>query len=99
MLTEELLLEGIAREIVNKINTMRRENGYAVSDRIRVKMDTTSRIKEAFDLHKEYICHEVLALSVVFGKSEETALGTSWDINGEPAVIYIESNNIIEEKI
>ncbi|HSX04594.1 MAG TPA: isoleucine--tRNA ligase [Rhabdochlamydiaceae bacterium] len=86
-LTEELLTEGLAREIVNKINTMRRENGYAVTDRINVKMDTTERAKEAFHQHKEYICHEVLALSVVFQKCE----GTPWDLNGEPTLISIEA--------
>ncbi|HSX12145.1 MAG TPA: isoleucine--tRNA ligase, partial [Rhabdochlamydiaceae bacterium] len=86
-LTEALLMEGLAREIVNKINTMRRENGYAVTDRIHVKMDTTARAKKAFDLHKEYICHEVLALSVTFEKCE----GTPWDLNGEPTLISIEA--------
>jgi len=82
-LTEELLQEGIAREVVNKINTMRREQEYAVTDRITLKVQTTPRVKEAFEKHREYICHEVLATSFSF----EPCAGQEWDINGEPAVI------------
>lgn len=87
-LTEDLLIEGLAREIVNKINTMRRDNGFAVTDRIHVKIDTTERVKKAYELFKDYICHEVLAVSVSFEKTD----GTSWDLNGEPAVISLELN-------
>lgn len=86
-LTEELLREGLAREIINKINTMRREAGFAVTDRIRVKMETSARAKEAFELFRENICHEVLAVEVLFEKCE----GTAWDLNGEPCIIAIES--------
>lgn len=85
-LTEELLIEGLAREIVNKINTMRRENGFAVSDRIRLQMQTTERVRTAFKQYNDYICNEVLATSVEFGH----CTGTHWDLNGEPTVIAIE---------
>lgn len=84
-LTEDLLLEGLAREIVNKINTMRREANFDVSDRIHVKMQTTERTKEGFNKHREYICSEVLATSVEFGPCE----GTVWDLNGEATTIEI----------
>jgi isoleucyl-tRNA synthetase len=84
-LNESLLLEGLARELVNKINTMRREGGYAVTDRIGVTLQTTERVREAFNLHRDYISHEVLAIDVNFAACE----GTAWDLNGEPAVIAI----------
>lgn len=78
-LTEPLLLEGIARELINKINTMRRDGGFYVTDRIEIAMETTERVKEALKQHQELIMHEVLATSLEFAKNE----GTEWDINGE----------------
>jgi isoleucyl-tRNA synthetase len=84
-LTEELILEGMARELVNKINTMRRDENYAVTDRIHVKLKTAPKIHQAFEKHKEYICHEVLATSFEFGDCQ----GLEWDINGEMTTICI----------
>lgn len=85
-LTEDLLVEGIARELVNKINTMRREAGLDVTDRIHVKMETTERVKSAYSHYEDYIQSEVLALSVKFDASVD---GTEWDINDEPAKIAL----------
>jgi isoleucyl-tRNA synthetase len=85
-LTEELLVEGLARELVNKLNTMRREGGFEVQDRIKVTIDTTERMKSAFETHHDYVCHEVLATDVTFHKN----FGTEWDLNGETATISIQ---------
>lgn len=85
-LNDELILEGIARELVNKINTMRREMDYAVTDRVHVKLDTSLHVKEAFEKHRDYICHEVLASDFAFEKCE----GQAWDINGYPTVIALQ---------
>ncbi len=84
-LNEELLLEGLAREIINKINTMRRDLGFAVTDRIVVELGATDRLRKAFDLHRDFIMHEVLATQVLFACSE----GVQWDLNGEPATIAV----------
>lgn len=84
-LNEELLLEGLAREIINKVNTMRREADLAVTDRIRLQMQTTDRVKACFKLFHQHICQEILALEVQFGPCK----GTEWDLNGEPTVIAI----------
>jgi isoleucyl-tRNA synthetase len=84
-LTEELLTEGLARELINKINTMRRDDGFAVVDRISIKLQTTARVKACFEQFRETICREVLATDVSF----EECVGTSWDLNGEPTVIAI----------
>jgi isoleucyl-tRNA synthetase len=84
-LNEDLLLEGLAREIVNKVNTMRRDQGYAVSDRIVIQIKTTERVKKAFELHRAYITHEVLATQVFF----DCQNGIDWDLNGEAASINI----------
>ena len=85
VLTEDLLLEGIGRELVNKINTMRKEAGLAVTDRITLKLKTTPRVQEAMEKHRDYICHEVLATTFAFEHCE----GAEWDINGEVTVILI----------
>lgn len=85
-LSDELLLEGLAREIVNKINTMRREADFDVTDRIRVRMDTTERTKECLKVHGDYIQNEILAVSFDFGPCE----GTAWDLNGEQTIIALQ---------
>jgi isoleucyl-tRNA synthetase len=84
-LSDELIEEGLAREIVNKINTMRREMEFEVTDRIRIRMQTTDRVKQCFEKFRDYITHEVLAVEVDFGPCE----GTPWDLNGEETLISI----------
>lgn len=84
-LSDELLLEGLARELVNKINTMRKEEGFLVTDRVQMQMQTTERMKKAFDLHRTYILHETLTTHVDFSCPE----GTTWDLNGEMTTISL----------
>lgn len=86
-LTEELLLEGLAREIVNKVNTMRREAHLAITDRIILKIETTERVKTSLERFKDEIFHEILAVDAQFVPCPE---GTEWDLNGETARITIE---------
>lgn len=85
VLDEALLTEGLAREIINKINTMRREMGLEVTDRIHLQMQTTQRVQDCLKQYQESIFHEVLAVDVQFGPCE----GTAWDLNGEETVICI----------
>ena len=85
-LTDELIIEGLAREVVNKVNTMRRERNFDVTDRIQMTIQTTPKVLESFDRHGDYIRHEVLATEVTFADCD----GQEWDLNGEPAVIKIE---------
>jgi isoleucyl-tRNA synthetase len=85
-LNDELLEEGLARELINKINTMRREMDFEVTDRIRIQMQTTPRVEACFAKFGKTISHEVLALDVKFGRCE----GTPWDLNGEETLISIE---------
>ncbi len=84
-LTEALLMEGLARELVNKINTMRRDEGFAVTDRIAIELNTTEKVKQALEVHRDYVMHEVLGTQVIF----ECANGTEWDLNGEMTTIGI----------
>ncbi len=84
-LDETLLLEGLARELVNKVNTMRRNEGFEVSDRISLILQTSDRVKKSFELHKDYICNEILATEVDF----KPCTGTEWDLNGEKTHIEL----------
>ncbi len=84
-LSDELLLEGLARELVNKINTMRRNDKFDVSDRVSVRIQTTDRVKECYITHHDYICKEVLAKKFTF----EPCNGTKWDLNGESTSISL----------
>ena len=84
-ISEELKLEGFARELVNKINTMRKSEGFEITDRVHILIETTPKVKKSFEDHKDYICHEVLASSVSFDNCQ----GSELELNGEPAKISL----------
>lgn len=84
-LDDALLLEGLARELVNKVSQMRKEGGLAYTDRIHLTLETTPRVEAAFQAHKEYVQHELLATQVTFGASG----GEAWELNGESCKISI----------
>jgi isoleucyl-tRNA synthetase len=88
-LTEELLLEGLARELINKINTMRREIGFKVTDRIVVHIQTTPRVEQCLALYQQAIAAEVLAVDFKIGACE----GTAWDLNGEETNLALHKVN------
>ncbi len=85
-ITPELKKEALAREIVNKINNMRRDMGLEVTDRINVICDSTKVVRECFNDYKDYIVKEVLAINVIFSK---VCNATDLDLNGENARIVI----------
>ncbi|MBI5274583.1 MAG: class I tRNA ligase family protein, partial [Chlamydiales bacterium] len=89
-LNEELIKEGMAREIVNKINTMRRNCDFSVTDRINITIQTTPMVMECFATYQDYIANEVLATHIIFDKCQD---GAGWDINGEQTIIKIEVAN------
>ena len=78
-LSEQLKMEGYAREIVNKIQNMRKDNGYEVNDRINVKITPHPDIDDTLMGFKNYICNEILADAIT---TEQIADGDSTDING-----------------
>jgi len=65
-ISADLKAEGLAREVVNRIQNLRKESAFDVTDRILVKIDTTAAIQEAITAHKDYICTEVLANDIQF---------------------------------
>ena len=68
-LSQELIEEGIARELINRIQNMRKENDFEVTDRIEIYFDNLSdQVKEAVQNKTEYIKHETLALEILNSK-------------------------------
>ena len=84
-LTPELVEEGFVREIVSKVQTMRKEADFNVTDRIRVYYDGNARIAEI--LAANDIKGDVLAVEVVAGKGGE--LSKEWNINGEKVTLGV----------
>ena len=65
-ITDQLQAEGIARELVNRVQNLRKDSGLEVTDRILLTVDTNEMIQSAIRNNKEYVCNEVLADDVVF---------------------------------
>ncbi|MFN3850973.1 MAG: isoleucine--tRNA ligase [Spirosomataceae bacterium] len=64
-ITDELRQEGIARDFVNRIQNQRKDNGYEVTDKIRIQLQNNNQeLADAVDAFREYICKEVQALSL-----------------------------------
>ncbi|HPH03122.1 MAG TPA: isoleucine--tRNA ligase [Spirochaetota bacterium] len=70
-LTPELELEGLARDLVHQIQSIRKESGFDVTDRIAVRYDGDPKVADAFQRFGEYIAGEVLAVSCTAGCSVE----------------------------
>ena len=63
--TDELRQEGIARELVNRIQNIRKSNGYEITDKIKVTIQSDEQINEVIEQYKSYISNQVLATSLV----------------------------------
>ncbi len=90
-LTPELIEEGFVRELISKIQTMRKEAGFEVMDRISVGYSGNEKIKDIFERNKEEISHEVLADSIEEGVLSE-GHEKEWNINGEKVSLSVKKN-------
>ena len=86
-LTEELLEEGFVREIISKIQTMRKEAGFEVMDKIRVTYIGSEKAENIFAKYAESISGEVLAEEVT--KAEPAGYVKEWKINGEQVTMGV----------
>ena len=87
-LTEELLEEGFVYEIISKIQTMRKDINFEVTDRIKVYISGNEKIQTIAEKNKQAIGDKVLATEFTFGS--EGGESRQWSINGEDAVIGVE---------
>jgi isoleucyl-tRNA synthetase len=88
--TEELREEGFAREMVNKIQNMRKSSGFEVTDRINVLVKTDKTLAAAVRHHNDFICRETLADGIELVENIPGMQGEkSWNINGITAYIAV----------
>ena len=86
-LTPELIEEGFVREIVSKVQTMRKEAGFEVMDKIHIYAKDNDKILELMKNHKEEIMSEVLAEDMTMGTTDGYV--KEWNINKEPVVLGV----------
>ena len=72
--TDELRREGIARELVNRIQNIRKSNGFEITDKINITLSKNSKTDDAVNEYNNYICNQVLANSLEL--ADEVAEGT-----------------------
>ncbi|MBD3233914.1 MAG: isoleucine--tRNA ligase [candidate division Zixibacteria bacterium] len=89
VVTDELRDEGFAREIINKVQNMRKTADYNVTDKIRIRFCGSDLITDAVEKYKSYISEETLAEEIISGDGKGD-LEKSWNINGEDTVISVE---------
>ena len=87
-LSEELLEEGFVREIISKVQTMRKEAGFEVMDKIAVTYEGTEKAEKVFADNASTIADETLALEVT--KAAPAGYTKEWKINGETVTIGVE---------
>ena len=86
-LTPELIEEGFVREIVSKVQTMRKEAGFEVMDKVHIYAKDNDKILELMKNHKEEIMSEVLAEDMTLGTTDGYV--KEWNINKEPVVLGV----------
>ncbi len=87
-LTPELIEEGFVYELISKIQTMRKDSGFEVTDRIRVALSDNEKLTKVLRANEKAIADKVLAVEVL--DNQTLANAKEWDINGEKAVISVE---------
>jgi len=87
-LTPELIEEGFVREIISKVQTMRKEADFNVTDRIKVYVEGNDKIAEIMNANAEEIKNVVLANEFVVGAMG--GVSKDWNINGEKVVLGVE---------
>jgi Isoleucyl-tRNA synthetase (EC 6.1.1.5) len=89
-ITEELKKEGLSRELINRLQNLRKDKGLEVTDRINVKLTAASEVINAANENLSYICTEILADSLVF--EDSLTEGETIEIDGKELKALIQKN-------
>ncbi len=89
-LTDELIEEGFVRELVSKIQTMRKDAGFEVMDTIKIYVSGNEKIEAIFTKNADSIKKDVLATDIII--SAGGSFAKDWDINGEKVTMGVEKN-------
>ena len=87
-LTAELVEEGYVRELISKVQTMRKDAGFEVMDHIRVSLNGNEKLAALAQKNAEAISGKVLAEELTSGKNFDVV--KEWNVNGEKVVIAVE---------
>ena len=87
-MTDELLAEGFARELINKIQNMRKGGGLEVTDRIHLGISSSQQADRAMEMFGDYIKSETLAVDL--DTIIEREIRQEWNINGVDTTIALE---------
>jgi len=91
VVTRELRLEGLSRELVSRVQRLRKELGFAVSDRITLSVGGAAEIQEAVKAFQKWIADEVLAVRVTVGELIEGTHAThTFDLDGQSVQVALE---------
>ena len=89
-ITDELRREGYLREVISKVQTMRKEAGFEVTDRIAVYAAGSALIEDVLRTGEQTLKDGVLAVEVTVGSVKDGAYAKEWDLNGEKATLAVE---------
>ncbi|RGC80750.1 isoleucine--tRNA ligase [Hungatella hathewayi] len=89
-LTEELLEEGFVREIISKVQSMRKEAGFEVMDKITIFYEANEKVNELILKNESTVMNDVLATGIVSG--EAAGFTKEWNINGEKVTLGVKKN-------
>ena len=78
-ITPELRQEGLARELINRIQNLRKSSGFEVTDRIEVVIEPNAALQEALERFGGYVCAQTLARSIRFAPKPENAVEVEWE--------------------
>lgn len=90
-LTDELKQEGIARELVNRIQNFRKNSGLEVTDKIKLTIETSEEIAKAISANSTYICDEVLATGIDLGSTGVNALVTDIETKADTKLTLVKA--------
>lgn len=85
-LNEDLILEGLAREFVRKVQSLRKDNDYVITDRIKIYYDGNEIIDKTISKYSDYIMNETLSVELI----KDSNLSDSYDMNGESVKVKTE---------
>ena len=87
-MTPELRAKGLAREVINRIQNLRKQADFAVTDRIRVRWQADGVLAEALEAHGDWIARETLATELASG-DVDAAISESFDLDGAILTLHV----------
>lgn len=86
---QTLIEEGLAREFTTRVQGLRRNEGYAVTDRIKIGYVASSVLESAIEAHRDYVAEEALAILLQKGLLERADRQEEWQVDGESITITV----------